>query len=306
MNGLRAALVGAGIGLLAALPVAPAPAVAADVVTLVATVPGAHDIGADRHGTVYVTDPARHRIVAVRDGAPAVFAEQLASPAGLAVDALDNVYVGTQYGRILRFTPDGARSVFATGKSPVLTLTIDAAGDLYWADATTVWKATPAGEVTRFTTAPRPSALAPGPAGSLFVATGTQVVRIAPDGTRTQVATSPARALAADGDLFLSDGCTVRRYPTGPVPPICAAALAAAGGALYYADAKTGTIGRVDPPAARAPVTASSGPAAAAPVRAAGEDRGSGGGAWVAAGLLAGVALLAAAGGTIAHRRPGR
>ncbi|GAA3453256.1 hypothetical protein [Dactylosporangium matsuzakiense] len=304
MNGLRAGLIGAGIGLLTVLPVAPAPATAADAVTLVATVPGAHDIAADHRGTVYVTDPARHRILAVRGGTPTVFAEQLAEPAGLGVDAADNVYVGTQYGRILRFTPAGARTLFATGKAAVLALTVDAAGDVYWADATTVWKATPAGQVSRFFSAPRPAALAPGPHGSLFVATGTQVLQVAPDGTRVQVATSPARALTSDGDLYMSDGCTVRRYPAGPVPAVCAAALSFAGGSLYYTDAKSGAIGRVDPPAAAsatAPADTASAPASAAPAAAEAPD--GGGGAWVAGGLLAAVAVLAAAGGTLAHRR---
>ncbi|WP_433087878.1 hypothetical protein ACQP1P_18290 [Dactylosporangium sp. CA-052675] len=303
MNRLRAALLGAGLGLLATAPV-PSPAAAADVVTSVATVPGVHDISPDHHGTVYVTDPARHRILAVRDGAATVFADQIADPAGLAVDGHDNVYVGTGYGRILRFTPDGARTIFAVGKGAVLAVAIDPAGNVYWAETNTVRKATPDGHAARFAQAPRPAALAADGAGTVYVATATQVLAITAAGTRAPIATGRTQALAVDagGTLYASDGCAVRRLPAGPPPAVCAGALAVADGVLYYADARTGQIGRVGPAAAPEPSAAptpGTTRVAAAPVPPSGDGPGAG----VAAALLAGVALLAAAGGTFAHHR---
>ncbi|WP_433203210.1 hypothetical protein ACQP00_33730 [Dactylosporangium sp. CS-047395] len=306
MDRLRAALIGAGLGVLAALPV-PAPAGAAEVVTAVGTVPGAHDIAVNSHGTVFVTDPQRRRVMTIgTDGRPTLFADQIAGPSGLAVDAQDNIYVGTSAGRVLRFAPDGTRSVAAAGRAAVLAVTVDDEGTVSWADASAVWRVAN-GKPVRYAQVPHPTALVADHNGNLFVATGTQIVELTPIGTRLTVASSGARALAVDASdtLYAGDGCTVRRFPAGdapepaPTPGPCTGSLvAAAPGVLYAADARTGAITRIAPavpplvpPAPNAPVVVSEAPPAK------GDDP------RPVLVIFAAVALAAAVGGSLAHRR---
>ncbi|WP_433043696.1 hypothetical protein [Dactylosporangium sp. CS-033363] len=305
MYRLRAALIGAGLGVLAALPV-PAPAGAAEVVTSVGTVPGAHDIAVNSHGTVFVTDPQRRRIMTIgADGRPALFADQIAGPSGLAVDAQDNLYVGTSAGRVLRFAPDGTRAVAAVGKAAVLAVTVDDEGTVSWADAAAVWRVAN-GKPVRYAQVAHPTALVADHNGNLFVATGAQILELTPIGTRLTVASSGARALAVDASdtLYAGDGCTVRRFPAGdapepaPTPGPCTGSLvAAAPGVLYAADARTGAITRIAPAVPALVSPAPSAPAVAAVAPAKGDDP------RPALVIFAAVALAAAVGGSLAHRR---
>jgi len=190
----------------------------------------------------------------------------------------------------------------------VLALAIDGAGTVYWAESAAVWRATADGRISRYAAAAHPGALAVDRAGNLFIATATEVVKVTPAGTRSLVTTGRAQALAVDGDdtLYVGEACTVHRFGTGPAGPLtgtCAASLfAAAPGVVYYTDARTGTIARIGPAAPPAPGPSASAPAPA-PSSAAAPAAPTGGGIGPAAALLAGVALLAAACGSLAHRR---
>ncbi|WP_426503577.1 hypothetical protein ACPPVO_38960 [Dactylosporangium sp. McL0621] len=145
-------------------------------------------------------------------------------------------------------------------------------------------------------------------------------MRLTPSGARSRVVASGASSLTvgADNTLYAGGGCTVRRFrpspytPDGTVPGPCAASLfTAADGIVYYTDARTGAIGRIGPAAPPAPSAAYEAGAAAptaplaadAAAKAPAADDGLGTAASREAALLAGVALLAALSGTLAHRR---
>ena len=79
----------------------------------------------------------------------------LNSPEGMAFDAGGNLYAANfNTNSVLRITPAGAVSTFATGLNGPAGLAFDAAGNLYAANLSlgTVHKITPAGAVTPFAT----------------------------------------------------------------------------------------------------------------------------------------------------------
>lgn len=79
--------------------------------------------------------------------------EGLSSPVGMAYDAGGNLYIANwSSGTVLRFSPDGQRSVFADGLSGPSGLAISSTGNIYVASYSedVVWRFTPAGEKSIF------------------------------------------------------------------------------------------------------------------------------------------------------------
>jgi sugar lactone lactonase YvrE len=135
---------------------------------------------------------------------------------------------------IFKFSPDGARTTFASGLNGPIAVAFDRAGNLYEADYNTgnIFKFTPAGAKAVFASGLKnPFALAFDSAGNLFVAENLtssfvqdkDIVKITPAGTKTLFAGGLAdpRGLAFDsvGNLFVSDGrspFTIFKFtPTG-------------------------------------------------------------------------------------------
>ena len=84
---------------------------------------------------------------------PTPIHDGLSSPVGMAYDAGGNLYVANwSAGTVLRFAPDGRRSVFAEGLSGPSGLAISPAGDIYVASYSddVVWRFTPGGERSVF------------------------------------------------------------------------------------------------------------------------------------------------------------
>lgn len=77
----------------------------------------------------------------------------LSSPVGMAYDAAGHLYVANwSAGTVLRFAPDGTRSVFASGLSGPSGLAIGASGDIFVASYSEdlVWRFTPGGKQSVF------------------------------------------------------------------------------------------------------------------------------------------------------------
>lgn len=125
-------------------------------------------IGIDSNDTLYVNDYRDNKLTRITsDGTKTDFAVDLDGPAGVAIDNQDNIYI-TLYGAnfsgngstILRFTPDGEQSVYATGPelNGPIGIAIDDAGNIYssnWAGGN-IYKTTPgSGTFELFATLPR-------------------------------------------------------------------------------------------------------------------------------------------------------
>ena len=154
------------------------------------------------------------------------------APKGLAFDDKGNLFVADSgTGTILKFTPEGNQSTFASRLEEPDDLAFDGKGNLFVADfygtgadsSWTILKFTP--EAARSTFASglsAPIGLAFDVAGNLFVADkeiGT-IFKFAPDGTKTSFATglSGPLGLASDkaGNLFVSDTISQSIYKFTP------------------------------------------------------------------------------------------
>ena len=96
------------------------------------------------------TAPADRAVVQQK---PTLIHGGLSSPVGMAYDAGGNLYVANwSAGTVLRFAPDGRRSVFADGLSGPSGLAISPAGDIDVASYSEdlVWRFTPSGERSVF------------------------------------------------------------------------------------------------------------------------------------------------------------
>src|SRR6266566_3098234 len=129
------------------------------------------------------------------------------------------------YGNIDEFTPNGVRSVFASGLTSPFAMAFDSGGNLFVADGGNenagsggVYKFTPAGVRTTFASGLfEPQGLAFDRAGNLFVAAGGTVSKFTPSGVHTAFAsglTTPfALAFDSGGNLFVADGGDPWAYP---------------------------------------------------------------------------------------------
>ncbi len=144
------------------------------------------------------------------------------APAGLAFDNKGNLFVADSgTGTILKFTPEGNESTFASGLKEPNDLAFDGKGNLFVADfygtgadsSWTILKFIPEGTRSTFASGQKaPIGLAFDVAGNLFVADkeiGT-IFKFAPDGTKTSFADGLGVPLGLTldkgGNLFVSDG----------------------------------------------------------------------------------------------------
>ena len=163
----------------------------------------------DPEGNLFIADWAAGTVLKVTpDEKVSVFAEDLHEPAGLARDAVGNLYVAvhaegmTKSGGILRIAPTGEPSWFVEGLTGPTALAFDSQGTLFVAsfEDNSIQRVAPTGEVSTFLDdIPTPSALAFDAAGQLFVASSTEgtVYRIGPMGD-VQIVT---RSMLVPSDL---------------------------------------------------------------------------------------------------------
>ncbi|MCM8566004.1 hypothetical protein [Thauera linaloolentis] len=141
--------------------------------------------------------------------------EGLSSPVGMAYDASGNLYIANwSAGTVLRFAPDGKRSVFAEGLSGPSGLAISTAGDIYVASYSEdlVWRFTPAGDQSIFVRGlATPAGLSFDARGRLLIANRrtNQILAAHPDGKIDVVAEGLQTPVGAvelpNGDLLVSN-----------------------------------------------------------------------------------------------------
>jgi sugar lactone lactonase YvrE len=94
---------------------------------------GVRGLAFDHNGNLFVGQP--DRIVRITpEGFMSLFASGLHGPNFLAVDRANNVYASDRDGNVLRYTPQGAGSVFVHGLNKPTGLAFDAAGNLFVGD----------------------------------------------------------------------------------------------------------------------------------------------------------------------------
>ena len=171
-------------------------------------------------------------------GTKTTFASGLNSPSGLAFDSKGNVYVTEQgSGSVLKFTPGGTKSTFASGFTFPEGLVFDGAGNLF---------------VTEFF--------------------GGTITKIAPTGTKTPFASglSGPAGLAFDssGNLYEADNSSGRvfKFTPGGSKTLFASGFSAPNGPfglafdntgnLFVTDLNAGSISKVTPAGTRTPFAA--------------------------------------------------
>jgi hypothetical protein len=117
------------------------------------------------------------------------------APKGLAFDSSGNLFVARNTtGTIVKFTPDGHRSTFASGLRTPQVLVFDTVGNLYVSDSislspenTTILKFAPDGTKSTFATGTCTVGMAFDKEGNLFVSDlfTRSILKFAPDGSRT-------------------------------------------------------------------------------------------------------------------------
>ncbi|MBD9664882.1 MULTISPECIES: NHL repeat-containing protein [Variovorax] len=141
--------------------------------------------------------------------------DELSSPVGMAYDAAGHLYVANwSAGTVLRFAPDGARSVFASGLSGPSGLAISPSGDIFVASYSQdlVWRFTPGGRQSVFVSGlATPAGLSFDRKGRLLIANRrtNEILAAHPDG-RIEVAAqglqSPVGAVELPGgELMVSN-----------------------------------------------------------------------------------------------------
>src|SRR6266566_594908 len=137
---------------------------------------------------------------------------------GLALDRSGNLFVAEHVsGSILKFTPDGKKSTFASGVSPY-KMAVDGAGNLFAADANTIFKFTPDGKKNTFATGINPGDLVFDRAGNLFVTDpgSDSILKFTPDGKKSTFATEISgpgdMAFDAAGNLFISGSGLIFKF----------------------------------------------------------------------------------------------
>jgi len=181
---------------------------------------------------------------------------------GLAVDAFGNLFVSRKSessnasdGVILKFTPDGKSSVFASNVSHPKGLAFDSLGNLYLAypDHNSILKFTPNGQRVTFASGiGHPYRLAFDASGNLFVTdpTANSIFEISPSGVVSTLATNTSTtqhlndlAFDSNGNLFVTFGSSVVEFLSDSglesVPITVAAVPGGAGGIAIEPPATT-------------------------------------------------------------------
>src|SRR6266513_1806111 len=91
-------------------------------------------------GDLFETDQGSNTILKFTPvGAKSTFATGLGGPFGLAVDGFGNVFEANfNNGMIFKFTPAGVQSTFASGLNGAIALAFDASGNLFAADSVAI------------------------------------------------------------------------------------------------------------------------------------------------------------------------
>jgi DNA-binding beta-propeller fold protein YncE len=99
----------------------------------VANIIGPRGLAIDSAANLYAVSYGNGEIMKYTpDGMASVFATGLQGPEGLAFDSAGNLYVGSLYDdNIVKITPGGVASVFATGLSNPYGMAFDSSGNLY-------------------------------------------------------------------------------------------------------------------------------------------------------------------------------
>jgi len=174
------------------------------------------------HGTNVEIDTSSNPATVTTSGTATPYAVGLGGPDGLAFDAEGNLYVAnSESGSVLKITPQGAASVFASGfgLGSISALAVDSQGNIYVSTGNLddsagnmVYKLTPKGQISVFASLSFfPEALACDAQGNLFIGEpiGGKVVRITPTGeesTLPETFEEPAGlAFDAEGNLYVAD-----------------------------------------------------------------------------------------------------
>lgn len=125
--------------------------------------------------------------------------------AGLVIDSSGNLYAAhASFGLVIKVTPKGVGSIFATVDLGAQGMAIDSIGNIYVAcyNSNTIYRITPDGIVTFFATASHPWGLAFDPSGNLYVSSAQDntINKITPAGV-----SSP---FASGGLLYTPAGLT--------------------------------------------------------------------------------------------------
>ncbi len=189
----------------------------------------------------------------------------LSSPVGMAYDAQGNLYVANwSAGTVLRFSPDGKRSVFAKGLSSPSGLAVSPAGEIYVASYSedAVWRFTSQGERSVFVKGlATPAGLSFDRRGRLLIANRrtNQILAATPDGrleTLAEGLQTPVGVVElADGALMVGNiaggislvsgnapARTVNADLRSPGPGI----VTAGPDAVYVVDYGGTTVSRID------------------------------------------------------------
>lgn len=161
-------------------------------------------------------------------GNKSTVASGLYQPTALAFDRAGNLFVGNSGAgspaipaTIIKITPDGSQSTFATLNNPnLLGLAFDGAGNLFVSNSISVVKITPSGTQSTFASQLQGAwPFAFDRTGNLYVGvnpTGSSsILKYAPDGTSSTFATFPAGssivalAFGSGGDLFVRRGSSI-------------------------------------------------------------------------------------------------
>jgi hypothetical protein len=191
----------------------------------------------DSSGNLFVSNGQANSIKKITPlGVKATFATDL-EVSGMAFDALGNLFVSrpsknsnASDGVILKFTPDGRSSVFASNLSHPKGLAFDSFGNLYLAypDRDAILKFTPDGKRTTFASGLRnPLRLAFDAFGNLFVTdhAANAIFEISPSGVVSTFAVNTSTvnrvndlAFDSNGNLFVTFDQSVVEFPSGLGP----------------------------------------------------------------------------------------
>jgi len=223
----------------------------------------------DSSGNLFVSNGKANSIKRITPlGVKTTFAADL-DVDGMAVDAFGNLFVSRKSessnasdGVILKFTPDGRSSVFASNISHPKGLAFDSLGNLYLAypDHNSILKFTPDGSRTTFASGiGHPYRLAFDASGNLFVTdpTANSIFEISPSGVVSTLATNTSTtqhvndlAFDSNGNLFVTFGSSVVEFLSDvggleSVPITVASVPGGAGGIAIEPPATTNLSTRV-------------------------------------------------------------
>jgi DNA-binding beta-propeller fold protein YncE len=154
-----------------------------------------------RGGSILKFAPDGNRSTVFKTITTKLGSTRLSDPAGPAIDKAGNLFVSDRSsgtGRILKFTPDGTSSTFASGLGEPQVLVFDRAGNLYVSSEeaeitgvhTRILKFAPDGTKSTLAMAPVPIGLTFDGTGNLFVfdAQSRSILKFTPDGTESTFA----------------------------------------------------------------------------------------------------------------------